>query len=341
MNNLKELSFYYEKQGVPNFENDYYDFLLKTEENNGDCTSLKNVYIDPDNVTSVGKTGFYNHLTCFLNHQEKKYKNNYFFLPPKKALLTTLEEKEKCKDKMDNTKITVVQSDSGKALFRLTSDQLGFSASEEIYGNSNNSDKYPLVNLFHLSQKENQKRRGEIRELIVQYVKNTRTIGGSFLWPVPPKGGCNCFYNTIRGVSSYLEDRVDLTLLEIKHALDGSYDKGEHTSDILYRQYQNGKRYIKEWLKHFDSFDSYVEYFMLEDFVEKKDGKYVPINIINDEPLSDDYLKKYREQYKKFSLQNLTEKEIRVMLEYLEKKILERSARMENIIKLYYKENHG
>ena len=28
-----------------------------------------------------------------------------------------------------------------------------------------------------------------------------------------------------RGVGSYIEDRVDLTLLEIKHALDGEYHK--------------------------------------------------------------------------------------------------------------------
>lgn len=333
MNGAKELRYYYEELATPksykNFEKKYYDFLTKVEENNVDYKKSEGFYIDPDGVTE-----FYNHLTCFLNHQEKKYKKSYLFMPPKAAPLTT-------------TKITVIQN--GEMLFRLTSDQFGFSADKRIYKYNNDKynyykcyyGKYPLANLLFLTQGEDQTKREEIKKQIARYVKNTRTIGGSFLWPVPPKGRCNCIYNTSRGIGSYLEDRVDLTLLEIKHALDGSYDKGEHTSDILYRQYQNGKRYIKEWLKHFDSFDSYVEYFMLEDFVEKKDGKYVPINIINGEPLNDDYLKKYREQYKKSSLQNLTEKEIRAMLEYLEKKILERSAKMENIIKLYYEENHG
>lgn len=40
-----------------------------------------------------------------------------------------------------------------------------------------------------------------------------------------------------RGVGSYIEDRVDLTLLEIKHALDGEYHKSQHKDDILYALY--------------------------------------------------------------------------------------------------------
>lgn len=341
MNDTKELSYYYEElaasQSLKNFEKEYYDFLTKAEKNKADYKYSEGSYIDPDDCNSVKETGFYNHLTCFLNHQEKKYKKNYFFLPPEEALLTTTEEKDNYKDKIDEKKITVIQN--GEARFRLTSDQFGFSANETIY----NRNKYPLANLLRLSQNEGQTKQEEIKERIVRYVKNTRTIGGSFLWPVPPKGKGmrRCGYNIYRGSCSYLEDRVDLTLLEVKHALDGSYDKGGHTSDILYNQYKNEKTYMKEWMEHFDSFDNYVKYFVLEPFVKREDGQYMPINIINGEPLNDDDLKAYTKRHKRRFMQNLAADEIDAMLERLESMILARSAKMENVIKSYYEEKHG
>lgn len=335
MNDTKELSYYYEELGASksfkDFEKHYYDFLTKTEDNKADYKYSEGSYIDPDDCESVKITGFYNHLTCFLNHQEKKYKNSYLFLPPNEAPLTTTKEKDIYEDKLDDKKITVIQN--GEVLFRLTSDQFGFSAKETIY----KSNKYPLANLLRLSQNENQNKQKEIKELIARYVKNTRTMGGSFLWSIPPKekGTRKCYYNIKRG--KCLEDRVDLTLLEIKHALDGSYDNGEFTSDTLYNEYRNEKTYMKQWLKNFDSFDEYVEYFMFEPFV--KDS--IPINIVNGEPLNEDYIKKNREQYNMQHVQNLAAEEIRAMLERLESMILKRSVNMENVIKTYYEESHG
>ena len=50
-------------------------------------------------------------------------------------------------------------------------------------------------------------------EFLTKYVYTTRTLGGSFLWPE----SWHRDYNMGRGNRSYIEDRVDLTLLEIKH----------------------------------------------------------------------------------------------------------------------------
>lgn len=294
---------------------------MKVEKNEADYKDSEGSYIDPDSVSDVNKSNFYNHLTCFLNHQEEKYKKSYLFLPPSKAPMTTSEKiDDDMYDKLDEKKIVVTQS--RKVLFRLTSDQFGFSATETKY----NDNRYPLTNLLRLYQNSEPEERDKVKKRITQYVKNTRTIGGSFLWPVPPKGKRNCNYNQQRGVRNYLEDRVDLTLLEIKHALEGRYDNGEYASDMLYNQYRSEKTHIKTWLEHFGTFPEYVEYFMLEPFIAE-DGW--PINIVNGEPLNDNYIENYREH----RLQDLSAEKLCDMLKRLECMILNRSKKMENVIK--------
>lgn len=323
------LRYYYELEASESFEKNYCLFLKKVEQNEARYKNLEGSYIDPDSVSDVKKISFYNHLTCFLNHQENCWEKEekYFFVPPSEAPLTK-QEKEYNKYDKDAKKITVIHGN--KELFRLTSDQFGFSAAERIY----DSDKSPLAKLLRLSQKENQEKQKEIKDLITQYVKNTRTIGGSFVWPVQPQGRRDCYYNIQRG--RCLEDRVDLTLLEIKYALDGRPDNQEYTSDILYN-HQHKNKYMKTWLEHFGTFKKYVKYFKFEPFV--KDD--MPINIIDGEPLKEDYIKEYREQYKGQRLQNLKAEEICAMLKRLESMILKRSESMENVIKPYYEENHG
>lgn len=328
MNERINLRYYYEIESSNSFEKDYYDFLTKVEQNKADYKYSEGSYIDPDSVNDVNKVSFYNHLTCFLNHQEKENKKNYCFLSPDDAPLTKQEkEYDRYKDKHDKSIIIVMQDDN--VLFRLKSDQFGFSAAETIYS----SDKYPLAKLLRLYQNSGSEERDKVKERITQYVKNTRTIGGSFLWPVPPQGRRDFYYNRLRG--KHLEDRMDLTLLEIKHVLDDKNEK--HTSDILYNQYQNKKTYMKIWLKHFDSFDQYVKYFMLQPFIAENG---MPINIIDGKPLSEEYIKEYREQFKGQHLQTLTAEEICAMLKRLENMILERSENMENVIEPYYEENH-
>lgn len=330
MNERINLRYYYEIESLNSFEKDYYDFLTKVEQNKADYKYSEGSYIDPDSVNDVNKVSFYNHLTCFLNHQEKENKKNYCFLSPDDAPLTKQEkEYDRYKDKHDKSIITVMQDDN--VLFRLKSDQFGFSAAETKYDNN----KYPLAKLLRLCQNSESEEQDKVKKRITQYVKNTRTIGGSFLWPVPLEGNRDFCYNRLRG--RWLEDRVDLTLLEIKHALEGRYDNGEYASDMLYNQYRNEKLHIKTWLEHFGTFPEYVEYFMLEPFV--KDD--MPINIIDGEPLHEDYIIEYRKKYNRQHIQTLTAKEICDMLERLERMILKRSEKMENVIKPYYEENNG
>ena len=122
-------------------------------------------------------------------------------------------------------------------------------------------------------------------------MKNTRTLGGSFIWPTPKKseGFRNSKYNMSRGVVSYIEDRVYLTLLEIKHALDGEYHKSQHKDDILYALYIKNTDGIRTWLDHFETFEKFDDYFMFNYFIENG----MPINILTGKAICEEEVKKY------------------------------------------------
>ncbi len=156
-------------------------------------------------------------------------------------------------------------------------------------------------------------------------------MGGAFVWPIPKEGRRVSQYNTFRGADSYLEDRVDLTLLEIKHALDGEYDKGNFKSDILYNEYMENVEHMREWLEHFKTFNNYIKYFMLEPFVVDE----IPINIISGKPIDTNKVEKYKEQHRKNKgeLQKLNFEELQRVIARVEKMILQRTENIEGVIR--------
>ncbi len=304
---------------------EYYKGILSGEKSQG-------IYIDPDCTTDVGKTEYYKLLTDFLRKREKDFSdgsNMYSFWPPKEAKATS--ESEKRNELSDSKKIVVM--DGNNPIFRLTSDQFGFSAVEEIYSDQSKSEKHPLSILLNRKNNEN------IRTLITNYVKNSRTLGGAFVWPIKKEGRRVCSYNMRRGLCAnkdiniyqgYIEDRVDLTLLEIKHALDGEYDRGNFSSDILYDEYMKNDC-MKLWLKHFVSFEHYYKYFMLEPFVV--DG--MPINIISGNAIREDEVLGYKEKFlrsKRGQLQDLDTEALIHVIKRMEEMIMSRTDAMEEIL---------
>lgn len=324
------------------FEDNYSHFLEEKLANRSSGRSYD--YIDPDCVEDVGKTDFYNDLTDFLNERERsciEEKDRYLYLPPLEAPGTAkwLENHEEWRgltDKMDEKKTTVLKN--GERLFCLTSDQFGFSAFEGIY-EKENYERYPLVNLLCSCREKCKAEQKEVIGRITEYVKNTRTLGGSFLWPVHPEGNKKreCSYNKRRGVGNYLEDRVDLTLLEVKHALDCAGEKKRdykeyEKSDILYDLYGDDNTHLREWLEHFGTFTEFVEYFMLEPFCKMRptaEGsyEYIPVNIIDGRGIEEK-----EETGNTVKVRDLRGKEILNMLDRLEGMILVRTANMERAV---------
>ena len=130
-----------------------------------------------------------------------------------------------------------------------------------------------------------------------------------------------------RGVGSYIEDRVDLTLLEIKHALDGEYHKSQNKDDILYALYIKNTDGIRTWLDHFETFEILdltcfifiFFYFFFTNSLTCQDVNWH--SIFN--------------KIKTCKIKNLKLSELLEMIERLENMIINRTCLMEEHIKDY------
>ena len=99
-----------------------------------------------------------------------------------------------------------------------------------------------------------------------------------------------------RGIRGYIQDRVDLTLLEVRDFYECPFnflkvsankpteETFENFIAVFNKNYPNNlllkskddNRQIIKWLSHFNDFETYVEFFKFGDFVVKE---VFPINI--------------------------------------------------------------
>lgn len=315
-----------------NFEENYKAYLVdllstnyKTYENKGDAekerkriwkqlgdseTAYCDIYIDPDYKKNKD---FYRHLSSFLNAASWKNKKKLYF-----------KANEHKPDKNIDGMITVYKDPKCEDYcFTLHSDQLGFSAVPWIYF----STKYPLSRYFEMQKNK------EAAQFLAEYVLTTRTLGGSFLWPETLWKG----YNLGRGCAK-IEDRVDLTLLEIKHYFEyRNLDDKENfkfSKDRLFIHYK--KTDAQTWFGFFDSFEDYVDFFLFNGFVDKDEqtNEYTPINILTGKPFKKDYL-----NYEKNVLKGLEEDKLKAMLDLVMRKVKTRSEDMEKLIAKYNQTN--
>ncbi len=202
-----------------------------------------NPYVDPDMQEEGRKVRinpcFYNDLSTFLAKKKDGRKYQY-----------------KVQDKF-------ISDGDG---INLVSDQFGFSAPKILV-------THPYE-IYLQKCKQEGKDKELVIENVINWVMTSRTIGGSFLWPNDIWGG----YNLHRGgsliKSSYIQDRVDLTLLEIKHYLNKEAST-EH--DILKVK---DKSKGQKWFSDFENFKAYVDYFDLNPFVDEN-RDYMPYDIVN------------------------------------------------------------
>lgn len=274
------------------------------------------LYIDPDNKKN---DKFYSDLSNFLNAARISRKNNKIF---------SFEANE-----APYGMITVYYKDKygNKQHFTVHSDQFGFSAVPCIYFRKN----YPLSRYFEMQKNKSDKDPDAIAEFIANYVYTTRTIGGSFLWPET----LHEQYNKHRGNGSYIEDRVDLTLLEIKHYFEyrelDDKKNFKYSGDILFSRYKIPD--AQTWFGFFDSFEDYVDFFMFNDFVDKdkQTKEYTPINILTGKAFETDY-----PGYKTNTLKEIEdEKQLKAMLDLVMDKVKTRSENMEKLIAKYKQTN--
>ena len=242
-------------------------------------------YSDPDAVSSHNYE-FYGEITEFLQDQkqQKKYSNCF-------DAGWEFEKPESKKKYIEDRAITLKKNKD--AYLYLTSDQFGFSAVKKY---EKENEKYPFVKYV--------KHFDGCKSLVGNTVWYTTTIGGSFLWPkVKCDRNWQSSYNLYRGVDSYIEDRVDLTLYEIKefydeYSVEKDYEKikdklSEKGSNLL--KYSDAE-YIYKWISIFKCFNTYVDFFCFNSFVkEEKDGLYYPRDIFTGKSIKENDIKKYRD----------------------------------------------
>lgn len=329
---LTSLNGDYKKYLLYLLENEYEFYKSKEAENvccelltklnkSGDivydvCKSECKIYNDPDNKKN---TDFYDKLANFLNASRISRKNNN---------ILSFEANE-----APYGMITVYYKDNygNKQHFTVHSDQFGFSAVPCIYFRKN----YPLSRYLEMQKNKSDKDPDAIAEFLANYVYTTRTLGGSFLWPETLYEQ----YNKHRGNGSYIEDRVDLTLLEIKHIYEiRQWEKLlPYGGDILFQSCKNND--AQTWFGFFKSFEDYVDFFEFNDFVENisKTSKkeYMPINILTGKAFETDYPRRQTDVLKEIE----DEKQLKAMLERVRDMVAKRTKKMEDLINEYKQTN--
>ncbi len=238
-------------------------------------------YVDPDMLDDDRKKRinplFYERLCDFMNYQAHQYtdtSNDKYTYDPEDPYITG-----------------EFANENESFMLGFVSDQFGFSAPSKAMDHP--------YGVYLKKCKMEDKDKEESIDKVIHWVMTSRTIGGSFLWPEDIWGS----YNKTRGRKP-IQDRVDFTLIEIKHYLE---QRKNVVGDLLnVKDDWNGKK----WLMKFSSFKDYVDYFCLNPFVDETND-YMPYDIVYSNMehdkfacVNDDELIEIKKDKKKFSQYN-------------------------------------
>lgn len=297
-------------------------------------STVRTRYCDPDTTYKEGcNHHFFEQLTHFLNKREEEFWNNpdsklenkyeYCFKErSRKKDCEKCKPRRRCEDCEEGIEVFEIDCKKNKKrIFFLRSDQLGFSAPTK-------DRSYPYD--LYLMKSEN---KDDALKQVVDWIAFSRTIGGSFLWPTPFYQS----YNLNRGgkISSpkkyYIQDRVDLTLWEIFYWYENNKNNDSSNKKVIKMISGNDEKAtdaLEKWLSHFKTFETYIEFFCFQDFVNEKS---CPINILSgsaEEPQWNNTSDRKPE-----ITDQLDKKTIYKMLDRVNTMILKRSKKIEELIK--------
>ncbi|MDO5721929.1 MAG: hypothetical protein Q4P06_05230 [Actinomycetaceae bacterium] len=240
-------------------------------------------------------------------------------------------EKAKCGNLASKiATLDITNPDEPELVFFLASDQLGFSAEPTTVFPKHKADKYPLGIAWLLAQDIGADEENRILARLTDYVHCTRTLGGAFLWPTDDLTNGKCQYNVSRGVRSSIEDRVDLTLLEIKHYLDdrNNYDSKFGQKECLGTKAGNVIR--EKWLCRFGTFQEYVDFMIFGAFVDEENSELMPFSIFGKFPVEYPDRKQIQQMYKEYDATQYEPAEEKEQAEQLLQSIEGTLARVES-----------
>ena len=267
-------------------------------------------YVDPDGIS-------------YLKNGNFKYNKPEFYESYQKVLNKRIDKFEVSFEFNSDIPGLQIKNLETNMTFCLKSDQFGFSV--------------PSLQLNHpydiyLMNCKNSELEGEIKS-VMEWIKNTRIIGGSFFWPLEYSDGMyklNPKYNLERGGTkykrrgSYIEDRVDLTLYEIKEIIDSqicqeSHEKGieEKLKDnILFTRCFSDT--MRNWLGQFKSFKEYVDFFGFAPFVDLESQRPYDIFSKNKEVLGE------KIERKRCLYENVTNDQYKIIFDNIVDMVVER-----------------
>lgn len=273
-------------------------------------------YTDPDITHKKGAgSEFYSQLAEYLNAMERKHCNS-------KWSYTAVKSGEGNK-----TPSGIEVSEGGTPVMFLRSDQFGFSAPKGTNeGKTWDASKYPYAKYIKSADDSDDSKVANYCEFVADVIWDTRRLGGSFIWPVIKNiknSRWESIYNKNRGVNSYIEDRVDITLWEIKKFYekwnkftpeDPKNKLEKFICEINKEKEKEAKlkllsgkdwEQLARWLTHFENFDNYIEFFSFESFInlETKNVR----NIATGEDLSEDIAETKGKPIKDMKLNELGE----------------------------------
>lgn len=153
----------------------YIDQLTRKEEKG------LGVYRDMDTSYTDKDSRYYAQLTAFLNKREDDLSDK---------LCGKYEYKF---NQVEGKLHGIVVSSNGEKIFTLRSDLFGFSAPELNWRGKNNFTPYELYLMKNCNEKNS-------AETVVEWIMNTRTLGGAFLWPIKKyRAQHKTQYNLTRG----------------------------------------------------------------------------------------------------------------------------------------------
>lgn len=185
--------------------------------------------------------------------------------------------------------------------FQLKSDQFGFSYLDKQDKPKNHPYHPYNVYLYGINEDDLNKALDNVED----WKTKTRIVGGSFLWPIEEndktynpiynvRRGGNCNYKksfSFKG-NHYIQDRVDLTLFEIKEFYaQYKINKKVDNKNILIKCLKKNNSKLYEFLSLFgigeEGFKSYIKFFAFDDFVSESNGEHKIVDIYKSELFED------------------------------------------------------
>lgn len=301
----------------------------------------KSNYKDPDG-TYDKKEGdnFYPNLVKFLNKSEKFLEDKADEREFKRFEYKMAEEESgDCGYKVPpGIAVFKNKETENNDVFYLRSDQFGFSAPTDENDRQTWEEKYPYGKYISLCRKLGISFE-EYAETVAETIYYTRTIGGSLIWPIQKcKTKWMNLYNMQRGADSYIEDRVDLTLFEIWQVFEKINNNKDYKPILLPPERREHETYypdFEEWLGHFGSFENYIEFFMLNDFVTMEGDKYYPIDLFTRKKMDESSIQEYKGKDSnkfKYIQEKANKEELETFFLELKERTIKRSKKMEEII---------